>query len=312
MMEVFLVVFPVFLMVGAGYGAVYFNLFRDDYADALMKFTQNFAIPCLLFGAIARLDLASVFKPQLLGAFYTGSATCFILCTLGARYLFKRRAGEAVAVGFCALFANSVLLGFPIIERAFGADALGPITAIVSIHAPFCYLLGITTMEFARADGRALPDTIKVVIKAMFSNALMIGLGLGFIVNLTGLWLPQGVWDATDMMARAALPAALFGLGAVLVRYGLAPNLGETAMILTLRLVIHPCIALFMATQIFSLSTEVTRVIVLTAAMSPGINTYVFANLYDRAKATAASGVLLGTGTAVISVTLWLILLRAL
>jgi predicted permease len=312
MIEIFRVVFPVFLLVGAGYAAGYFNLFKDEHADALMKFTQNFAIPCLLFGAIAKLDLSTVFKPQLLGAFYTGSVTCFLLSTLGARYLFKRRAGEAVAIGFCALFANSVLLGFPIVERAFGTDALGPITAIVSIHAPFCYLLGITTMEFARADGRALPDTLKTVVKAMFSNALMIGLLLGFIVNLTGLWLPQGLWDATSMMARAALPAALFGLGAVLVRYGVAPNIGETAMVLILRLGVHPCIALFMATQVFNLSTAVTQVVVLTAAMSPGINTYVFANMYNRAKATAASGVLLGTFAAVFSVTIWLAILRTL
>ncbi len=312
MIEIFSVVLPVFLVVGAGYGAVYFNLFRDEYADALMKFTQNFAIPCLLFGAIARLDLATVFKPQLLGSFYTGSALCFLLCTMGAKYIFKRRAGEAVAVGFCALFANSVLLGFPIIERAFGTEALGPITAIVAIHAPFCYLLGITTMEFARADGRALPETAKVVAKAMFSNALMIGLSLGFIVNLTGLSLPEGMWAATDMMARAALPAALFGLGAVLVRYGVAPNIGETTMILVLRLIVHPSIALFMATQVFALSVEVTRVVVLTAAMSPGINTYVFANMYGRAKATAASGVLLGTLAAIFSVTVWLVILRAL
>ena len=311
MIEVFLVVAPVFLIVGAGYSAVYFRFFKDEYADALMKFTQNFAIPCLLFNAIANLDLPAAFEPQLLGAFYTGSATCFFLGILGAKYLFKRRAGEAVAVGFCALFANSVLLGFPIVERAFGTNALGPITAIVSVHAPLCYLLGITTMEFSRSDGRTFSDTLKIVTKAIFSNALMIGLSIGFFVNLTGLRLPQSLWDATDMMASAALPAALFGLGAVLVRYGIATNKGETAMVLLLRLVIHPCIALFMSTKVFSLSAETTQVIVLTAAMSPGINTYVFANIYNRAKATAASGVLIGTGTAVISVTVWLIILRA-
>ena len=100
-------------------------------------------------------------------------------------------------------------------------------------------------MELARADGRALPDTAKIVVKAMFSNALMIGLLLGFFVNLTGLWLPEGLWAATELMARAALPAALFGLGAVLVRYGIAANIGETVMVIFLRLVVHPCIALF-------------------------------------------------------------------
>jgi malonate transporter and related proteins len=33
-----------------------------DTVDALMKFTQNFAIPCLLFLAIARLDLGTEFR----------------------------------------------------------------------------------------------------------------------------------------------------------------------------------------------------------------------------------------------------------
>ncbi|WP_069299183.1 AEC family transporter [Neptunicoccus sediminis] len=312
MLEVFTVVLPVFLVVGAGYGAVYFKLFRDDHADALMKFTQNFAIPCLLFGAIAKLDLSSVFQFRLLGSFYAGSISCFTLGCLGAVFFFKRRPGEAVVLGFCALFANSVLLGFPIVERAFGAEALGPITAIVAIHAPFCYLLGITTIELVRADGRSLPTTAKIVVKAMFKNALMIGLALGFTVNLTGMWLPEGLWAATEMMARAALPAALFGLGAVLVRYGLSANIKETAFVVTLRLVVHPLIALFMATQVFHLEPDVTRVVVLTAAMAPGVNAYVFANMYDRAKGSAAGAILLGTAGAVFSVSIWLVILRAL
>lgn len=312
MIEIFTVVLPVFLLVGAGYSAVYFKLFRDEYADALMKFTQNFAIPCLLFRAIAHLDLSTVFNFRLLGSYYAGSISCFVLGILGAIYLFKRRPGEAVVLGFCSLFANVVLLGFPIVERAFGAGALGPITAIAAIHAPFCYLLGITTIELVRADGRSLRSTAKTVAKAMFKNGLMIGLALGFTVNLTGLWLPEGLWAAVEMMGRAALPAALFGLGAVLVRYGLAANFGETAMILVLRLGVHPLIALFMATQVFHLAPEVTRVVVLTAAMSPGVNTYIFANMFDRAKGAAASGVLLGTIGAIFSVSVWLVILRAL
>ena len=81
-----------------------------------------------------------------------------------------------MAIGFGALFSNSVLLGLPIMERAYGAASLAPNFAIVSIHAPFCYLLGITAMEFARADGRGLGGTARAVAQAMFRNALMIGL----------------------------------------------------------------------------------------------------------------------------------------
>ncbi|MCP5073809.1 MAG: AEC family transporter [Rhodobacteraceae bacterium] len=306
MLDILQTVLPVFLVIGAGYCAVKFNLFAESHADALMKFTQNFAIPCLLFAAIARLDLEVVFRPQLLASFYSGSATCFVLGTLGARLFFNRQPGESVAVGFCGLFANSVLLGLPIIERAYGTDALEPVFAIIAIHAPFCYLLGITTMEFARADGRSFPATVRVVSRAMFSNALMIGLMLGFLANLSGVSLPETVNSAVDMLARAALPAALFGLGGVLVRYRLTSNIGEVGMIIVIKLVIHPAIALFMATQVFDLNDVFTRAAVVTAAMAPGVNTYVFANMYNRAKGTAASSVLIGTAVSILSVSLWL------
>ncbi|MCP5088971.1 MAG: AEC family transporter [Rhodobacteraceae bacterium] len=306
MLSILQTVLPVFLIIGAGYCAVRFNLFAKAHADALMKFTQNFAIPCLLFLAIARLDLETVFRPQILLSFYTGSLTCFILGTIGARMIFHRRPGEAVAIGFCGLYANSVLLGLPIIERAYGTAAQEPVFAIIAIHAPFCYLLGITTMEFARADGRRLPATIRIVSKAMFSNALMIGLMLGFLANLTNTSLPETINSAVDMLARAALPAALFGMGGVLVRYGLTGNMGEVAMIVVVKLVIHPIIALMMATLVFGLSDTFTRAVVVTAAMAPGVNTYVFANMYNRAKDTAAASVLIGTALSIVSVSLWI------
>jgi predicted permease len=48
---------------------------------------------------------------------------------------------------------------------------------------------------------------------------------------------------------------------------------------------------------------------VITAAMAPGINVYIFANMYDRARGTAASSVLVGTVASLFSVTFWLYIL---
>lgn len=300
------IVIPVFLVIGAGYVATKFKLFSDAAADGLMVFTQNFAIPCLLFANLARLDLSAVFNPQLLLSFYTGAAISFALGVLGARYLFHRRPGEAVAVGFGALFSNSVLLGLPIMERAYGTDALASNYAIISIHAPFCYILGITAMEFARADGRGPLGTARSVARAMFRNALTIGLAFGFVVNLGGVSLPEPAWAAVDMMTRAALPAALFGLGGILTRYAFSAQLPQAFMIACLSLIVHPSIAWIMTVEVFDLPIEFVRSAVVTAAMAPGVNAYVFANMYNRAQGVAASVVLLGTGMSVISVSIWL------
>lgn len=303
------IVAPVFVIIGAGYIARYMNWFSDVFADGLMRYTQSFAIPCLLYLAIARLDLAEVFQPGLLMSYYGACTISFVGMGLLARYAFDRRPGESVAVGFCCLFANSVLLGLPIMERAFGADALAPNYAIVAINAPFCYFLGITAMEVIRADGRSLPATALTVVKAMFSNALMIALALGFITNLTGQFPPDFVLDAAQLLASSALPAALFGLGGILVRYGVTSNLGELSIGLVISLLIRPAIAWVLATQVFDLPPLFTAAVVLTAAMPAGINAYVFANMYDRAKGKAAASVLLGTVIAVVSVSGWLLVI---
>jgi malonate transporter and related proteins len=311
-LELLVVVLPVFLVIGAGYAATRAGLFRPSAVDGLMVFTQNFAIPCLLFRGVATLDLGAVFDPRLLISFYTGAVVCFILGTLGARRLFGRRPGEAVAIGFGALFSNSVLLGLPIIERAYADGVLAPTFAIIAIHAPFCYLVGITAMEFARADGRGLAGTARAVGNAMFRNALMIGIALGFVVNVMGIALPEPVWGAINMMAAAALPAALFGLGGVLTRYALRASLAEASMIASLSLLVHPAIALALAAGVFALPPDFVRAAVVTASMAPGVNAYVFASLYSRGQAQAASVVLLGTAVCVVTVSAWLALLARL
>ncbi|MBB5222847.1 hypothetical protein HNP73_002783 [Amaricoccus macauensis] len=301
-----LVVLPVFLVIGAGYTATRTGFFSSSAVDGLMVFTQNFAIPCLLFLALVDLDLAKVFNPGLLISFYAGATICFALGTLGARLLFHRRPGEAVAVGFSALFSNSVLLGLPIMQHAYGAGALSPSFAIISIHAPFCYFLGITVMEFARADGRGLLSTLRSVLRAMFRSGLMVGLALGFIVNLSGIALPGPLRAALEMVADAALPAALFGLGGVMTRYAIHANLGESAMIAVLSLGLHPAIAYTLSHLVFDLPMEFVRAAVVTAAMAPGVNTYVFASLYNRAQAQAASSIVLCTGLLVVTAAFWL------
>ncbi len=299
---------PVFLVIAAGYTAVRRKWFGISMVDGLMKFAIQFAVPCLLFGATSTMDLGSAYEWRLMLSFYTGSTVSFAVATLVAWKLYGRRPGEAVAVGFSALFSNLVLLGLPISERAWGAESLSPAYALVSVHAPFCYLLGITAMELLRADGRSLPETARVVVSSMFRNSLMIGLGLGFIVNLSGVVLPEFVTSAIDMLARAALPAALFGLGGVLTRYTLSEQLAEATSISVFSLILHPLLT-WLLCMLLGVEDNAMRVVVLMAAMAPGVNAYLFANMYQRGQGTAASTVLLGTGASVISISVWLLIL---
>ena len=313
LLTIFDIVAPVFLVIGAGYLAVRRGLFANTFVDALMRFAIQFAVPCLLFRATSTMDLESAYDWRLMTAFYVGASLSFGIGALASRRLFGRAAGESVAVGFSALFSNLVLLGLPISQRAWGegSDAMATAYAIVSVHAPFCYLLGITSMELLRADGRSIPETARVVVRAMFRNSLMIGIGLGFVVNLGGLSLPGSLVSAVDIVATAALPTALFGLGGTLTRYSIRRSIAEAGGISALSLILHPSIALGVCV-LLDTPAPLTAAVVLMAAMAPGINGYLFASMYQRGQDTAASTVLLGTTASIVTVSAWLWVLQGL
>ncbi|WP_322894292.1 MULTISPECIES: AEC family transporter [unclassified Yoonia] len=302
------VILPVFIVIGFGYLAVWRGFFSDAGVKGLMKFTQNFALPCLLFRAISTLDLQQSFDLVLLGSFYAGAFGGFLAGLLGARYIFKRDWEDSVAIGFCCLFSNSLLLGLPITERAYGVSALEANYAIIAIHTPFCYCVGITAMEIARNRGAAMMTLPGKVVRAMSHNALIIGIALGFVVNVAGLAMPIMVTDALDLMVRAALPAALFGLGGVLYRYRPEGDMRTIMYVVAVSLLLHPAIVWGLA-QAGGLSVAGTRSAILTAAMAPGVNAFLFANMYGRAKRVAASSVLMATGLSILTVWGWLAVL---
>lgn len=299
------VILPVFLVIGFGYIAVWKGYFSDAGVDGLMKFTQGFAIPCLLFRAISTLDLGQNFDLGLMGSYYIAAFACFMVGMLGGRYIFARDWEDSVAIGFCCLFANSLLLGLPITERAYGVSALEANYAIIAIHSPFCYAVGITAMEIARNRGGNIAALPGKVLNAMFHNALIVGISLGFIVNLGGIPLPVVFTDAVDLMVRAALPAALFGLGGVLYRYRPEGDMRTIMFVVAVSLILQPLLVWGLA-KANDLSDAALRSAILTAAMAPGINAYVFANMYGKARRVAASSVLMATALSVLSVWVWL------
>jgi len=302
------VILPVFLVLGAGYLAAWRGLLTPAGVDGLMRFAQGIAIPCLLFRAISTLDLHQYFDLRLLVSFYAGALGGFAVGTLGARLLFGREWEDAIAIGFVGLFSNSLMLGLPITERAFGPAALAGNYAIIAIHAPLCYAVGITAMELARAQGASLAALPAKVARAMLGNALIIGILLGFAVNLTGLPLPRVLTDALDLITRAALPAALFGLGGVLNRYRPEGDMRTILFIVAVSLILHPALT-WAAGRALHLSPEAFRSAIVTAAAAPGVNAYLFADMYGRARRVAASAVLVGTGACLVTAAFWLTVL---
>ncbi|MFT4014009.1 MAG: AEC family transporter [Paracoccus sp. (in: a-proteobacteria)] len=307
------VILPVFLIIGFGYLVAWRKVFSEVAVDGLMRFAQNFAVPVLLFTQVARLDMAENFNLGMWIAFYTGAFLSYFIGWTLALFWLKRPAMDAVAIGFCCLFSNSLLLGIPIMERAYGAEAVAGNIAIIAIHSPLLYTFGITMMEIARARGQSLAvgQIAMRALSGVLHTPLIIGILCGAATNFlthAGLVLPQGFWAAADMMARAALPAALFGLGGVLYRYRPEGDSTAIAICCLCSLVIHP-VTTYGLGHLFQLPTGAMRSSVITASMAPGVNAYLFASIYNSAKRVAASTVLVSTALSILTIWFWILVL---
>lgn len=302
------VILPVFAVIGFGYAAARWLGFSEAAVDGLMRFAQSFAIPCLLFKSIAHLDLNASAELGLFLSFYIGAFTCFFLGFFGARLLFGRPVEDAVAIGFACLFSNSLLLGVPITERAYGAGALAGNFTIISLHSPMFYTFGIIAMELARSRGRLTnPGALAWQIgRGVLSQPLVLGVLSGLAFNLSGLPVPAAMDGALDLMSRAAVPAALFGLGGVLQRYRPEGDMKAIAMVCILSVIIHPALTYGLGRWVFGLNVNQLRSATMTASMAPGINAYLFAHLYGVAKRVNASAVLIGTTASIFTIWVWL------
>ncbi len=299
------VILPVFLVIGIGYICVWRGVISASASEGVMQFATGFAVPLLIFQAISKLDLGQDFQPSLLISFYAGAISGFIIGFLGTRKIFKRSIEDSVAIGFCGLFSNSMLLGVPISERAFGADSLSANFAIISIHSPICYAIGITSMELTKSTGSTGIEKARKVFKSMFSNPLVLACLTGALFNIFNLSLPTAANDAISMIAQAGLPAALFGIGGILSQYRPEGDMRVTLYICCVSLILHPAIT-WITGKMLAVPEDAFRSAVITASMAPGVNAFIFANIYGHAKRVAATSVLIATTVSILTIWVWL------
>lgn len=303
---IFSVIAPIFILVSLGYCAVRFKYFPSDGVHALTVFVNTVAAPALLFRAMLTMDFNASFKIALVGPYYIAAIFIFFLTILVARIFFKRRPGEAVAIGFSACFVNGLLLGIPIIQRAYGDEGLTLLFTVIGIHAPLLYTIGMITMEMSRRDGQPLGKTLKIAGRNIITQPLVIGISAGFIGNFFGFTQPEVMAATVDTLATAVLPCALFGIGGALNRYKLSSVWRQAGVVTLIKLLVQPAIVWFILIPILHTPLEVARVFILLSSLPTGINGYIFATYYDRGVNVAANVILMGTAGGFFTISFWL------
>ncbi|HVW91657.1 MAG TPA: AEC family transporter [Devosia sp.] len=306
MLSIFNVVVPIFALIAAGYLAVRLKAFPQRGVDALVAFVNNFCTPCLLFESMLTSDFRSVFNLGIIVPFYVGALFSMLVGTIVARRFFRNGIEDAISSGFAAMFTNTLLVGFPIIQRAYGQPAMATIFSIVAFHGSILLTSGMVAMELAKRGEAGLGGTLVVAVRRISVNPLIWGIAGGVIVNLLNLPVPEPATAFLTLMSNAVSPVALFGIGGALNEYRFSESWLQAAVMNLLKLIIHPLIAWTLMVPILHVDPHFARYGVLLAAMPSGINAYVFATYYNRGTNVAANTLLIGTIASAVTVSAWL------
>jgi len=309
MLAILNVIAPIFALMALGYSAVRFRLFPAEGIKSLIAFVNNFATPCLLFHSLVTSDLRSAFNLSIIGPFYIGALICFVIGIVIAIRIFRNSPGEGVSVGFTGTFTNTVLVGLPIISRAYGPEALPVTLSIIGLHGAILLTIGMVTMELVKRDGKPLGQTLVTAVKRVGSNPLIWGIAAGMIGYFSGLQLIEPAEAFLVMMSSAVVPAALFGIGGALYEFKLGENWKPAMVGSFIKLIIHPAIAYVLMIWVLHVPMDIARYGILLSAMPAGVNVYVFATYYNRGTGVAANAILIGTVASALTISGWLYIL---
>src|SRR5690606_29437392 len=124
-------------------------------------------------------------------------------------------------------------------------------------------------------------------------------------VNLLGVPIYGPLADAMGMLGRAAVPAALFVLGASLVRYRVRGELGPALWMTGLKLLILPAAMWALMFRVFAVDDLWGATAVLLSAMPVGVSVFIWARRCDCCEAQAGAAIVLSSILAVFSISFW-------
>lgn len=284
--------------------------FDEAATRGLSLFAFNFAIPVMLVRTLSRVELPAQPEWNLLLVYFAGA---FVVFGAGAGLAAKsfRRGGAAPAIfGISAAFSNTLILGIPLVLKAYGEPAALPLSLLIAFHSAVLFMLTTLVAESGLGARGTLAGVALGVGQGLVANPILWGIGVGLALNLLGIRLPYVLDELASTLGAAALPSALFALGANLNRFGLAQSLAPAAMLTGLKILVHPVLVYLLGRHVLALAPISLTVAVTLAALPTGINAYLFAARYDAAQGEAASTVLVSTVVSVATITLLLLVLR--
>ena len=303
----FTIVAPVFALIGLGAGAVRLRWLDSAAVQGMNDFVFYLAMPCLLFRAVVAAPPLRLW--DVAGSFIGGAFILFAVAVVLSRSLFRARLSTAAVFALNCVFGNTVMLGIPIIDSAYGAEGVAYLLAVVAFHSGLLLPLATVLIEADAGAGRGPIAVLRATMPGLARNPVVVCIVLAFAWRATGLGFAEPVARLLELLGAAGPPLALFCLGATLPRPSGFQGLADVALASVLKLLAMPVLVGLLA-WLAGVTGVAFAVVVLAAAMPTGANAFLLARRFGTMMEASASTVVVSTALSLLTLTVLLGWLR--
>ena len=286
------IILPICLLVLLGFSLRWFGLVKPNADEIIGDLVFKVAIPVLLFRLIAISQLEGANPWAIWASYFIPVAIVWIFASIILPLIFKREALYGLIGGIASGFANTVLVGIPLILQAYGEAGMVSLTILLSVHLPVMFFAAAVHHDIAVAiDGKggqakeSWPQKMSRLVITVLKNPIIIGILAGSAFRFSGLEMPHILLDVTGKISSIAGPLALIVLGMGLNKYGLKGNVGPATVTTFLKLLVLPGVVFIFSAYVFGLPPMFTAGLVLASAAPTRVNAYLFAQHFGTGHA---------------------------
>lgn len=305
MTESLLAIIPLFALIACGYIARH-TLLDIKMLPVLNQFVYYFAVPALLFNSASRQPLAHLFNAPALLAFSFAVLLTIALILVISRFVFKVTSyDELVLRGVNGSFANFAYMGIPLTFGLLGESSHAPTISIILAGNLLIIAGSQLLIEAKRQRGHFIKQAWNIADRSLLRNPIFLSTFLGLMASAFSLKLPHVINTSLNMLAPAAIPVALFCLGASLSFKRSQANYSEISWLIAVKLLIHPALT-WLTFYLWQTEDRVwLQTAVLLSALPTGALAHVVALRYQTFEQATSQIVVFSTLISLVTVSLW-------
>lgn len=241
LIEIIIIVLPVFLVIGLGFGLKRTGLVNSDFLYQLNRLLYFLALPLLLFYKIATADFSVSFNGSQVLALLLATTIGFVI---SYGYGALRAYPPAVRGAFSqACFrGNLAYMGLAIVFNAYGEAGLATGGVLLGFVVPVFNFYSIVALNLPHRHGHGLP-AVGSLVRQVAGNPLIIACFAGTAWSLFGLSVPQVLDKALHIVTGMSLPLALISIGASFSLQQIRGDLPKAVQAVCFKLIAMPVLA---------------------------------------------------------------------